>query len=383
MFIDEASIQVRAGHGGNGCVSFRREKFVPRGGPDGGDGGDGGSVILEVDANLRTLLEFRHRHIFAAGNGEGGQGKQMIGKRGADTIIRVPVGTVVEEWPSGLPMADLILPGDSLVVARGGHGGKGNVHFKTSRRRAPRKSTPGGLGEERGLRLTLKLLADVGLVGLPNVGKSTLLRRLSRATPRVGNFPFTTLQPSLGLVSVGDYDTFVLADLPGLVEGAHQGKGLGTRFLRHIERTRLLLILIDRASADPERDLATLLHELGSFSPALLRRPRILCYSRADLAPEGAAPLLAGEAPPAISAHTGEGIPELLRLLQVALAALRAEEPALPVPEDDELEEEAEEGVAGEQGRQPRPAFADLVESGCDLGPAPWPRRYFSEITEV
>jgi GTPase len=372
MFIDEATIQLRAGKGGNGCVSFRREKFVPRGGPDGGDGGNGGSVLLVVDPNLHTLLSFRHQNRFAAGNGEHGKGKQMFGRTGSDCVIRVPAGTVVQEWPSQIPMADLVVAGDSLVGARGGRGGKGNVHFKTSRRRAPRFATPGAPGEERSLRLTLKLLADVGLVGLPNVGKSTLLRRLSNATPKVGDFAFTTLQPNLGIVSLGDYDSFVLADLPGLVEGAHQGKGLGTRFLRHIERTRLLLLLIDRASPHPEEDVETLLHELGSFSAALLKRPRILCFSRIDLAPD-ATPILAGETVPAISAHTGQGIPELLQKIGEQLLHLRLrDQAALEMPE---------EGSAAVLPEEPA-SFADRVDAGEDLGPCPWPRRFLSEVGE-
>jgi GTP-binding protein len=329
-------------------------------------------VILVVDPNLRTLLSFRHQNRFAAGDGAPGLGKQMSGRRGADCIIRVPEGTVVEEADPVRPVADLVAAGESITAADGGRGGRGNIHFKSSRRRAPRQCTPGQPGEERVLRLTLKLLADVGLVGLPNVGKSTLLRRLSNATPKIGDFPFTTLHPNLGIVPLGEYDSFVLADLPGLVEGAHAGKGLGTRFLRHIERTRLLLILLDHGSAHPQEDLETLLGELGSFSPALLRRPRLLCTSRCDLAP-GAPPLrIAGETVPAISAVTGGGIPELLGALGRKLAELRAQE-GLPTPPAEGEEEKAEPDSSA--------AFADRVDRGEDLGPFPWPRRFFSEIS--
>jgi GTPase len=329
MFIDEADIQVRAGHGGHGCVSFRREKFVPKGGPDGGDGGDGGDVWLVVDPNIHTLLRFRHERLFVAGSGADGAGKQMSGEGGSDCAIAVPAGTLVEEGKTGRPVADLVMPGQRVLVARGGHGGRGNVHFKSSTRRAPRIATPGGEGEESELRLTLKLLADVGLVGLPNVGKSTLLRRLSNATPKIGDYPFTTLQPNLGIVAIGEYDSFVMADLPGLVEGAHQGRGLGLRFLRHIERTRLLLFLVDTASAHPEEDLQTLLSELAAFSRALGRRPRLVAYSRADVAPDAELPGLFGVEPLRISASTGAGIPELLEALGAKLRELREAEPAL------------------------------------------------------
>lgn len=405
MFIDEAVIQVRAGNGGHGCVSFRREKFVPKGGPDGGDGGDGGDVWLVVDPNIHTLLRFRHERFFAGGSGADGAGKQMFGEGGRDSVIAVPAGTVVEEGQTGRPVADLVTPGQRVLVARGGRGGKGNVHFKSSTRRAPRIATPGTLGEESELRLTLKLLADVGLVGLPNVGKSTLLRRLSNATPKIGDYAFTTLQPNLGIVAIGEYDSFVMADLPGLVEGAHEGRGLGLRFLRHIERTRLLLFLIDTASPHPSEDLDTLLGELAAFSRALGRRPRLVAYSRADLAQGGELAPLLGTEPLRISASTGAGIPELLEILGTRLRELREAEPAtaaalLARELADEEGEEGEEGVKGEEredggiadatdlaletgrdrgGRKVR-FFTDRVDRRLPLGPHPWPQRRLVEI---
>ncbi|MDM7915181.1 MAG: GTPase ObgE, partial [Candidatus Eisenbacteria bacterium] len=269
MFVDEARIRVLAGRGGDGCVSFRREKFVPRGGPDGGDGGKGGDVLLLVDPDLRTLLHLRHQTSFAAERGADGGRKQCFGRNGADVLIRVPAGTIVKDAKTGAWIADLVEPGASIAVARGGKGGKGNVHFKSARRRTPRIATPGEEGTERELILELRLPADVGLVGLPNVGKSTLLARVSNARPRIGDYPFTTLQPNLGIVAVGESFSFVMADIPGLVAGAHEGRGLGIRFLKHIERTRLLLFLIDALSRDRERDLRMLRAELHSFSPEL------------------------------------------------------------------------------------------------------------------
>ncbi|MBK8230271.1 MAG: GTPase ObgE [Candidatus Eisenbacteria bacterium] len=375
MFIDEAVITVRAGRGGDGCISFRREKYVPKGGPDGGDGGNGGDVIFVVDRNLRTLLRFRHERKFAAESGQSGMGKQMFGKRGEDITISVPAGTLVEDTMNGRILADLVDPGQRIVLAHGGRGGKGNVHFKTSTRRVPRIATDGTEGEEYELKLTLKLLADVGLVGLPNVGKSTLLARLSNAQPKVGNFAFTTIQPNLGIVPVSEFDSLVLADLPGLIEGASEGKGLGHRFLRHVERSRVLLVLIDAGSTRPKKDLAVLLAELEAWSPALLRRPRLVCYSRADLAVGKRLPVLGDESPtPRISAHTGAGVPELLRRLALLVRETEAVEGT-----NLEVLRALIEAHPSEEGR----AFADRIDLGESLGETPWPRQPYREVALV
>ena len=246
--VDEAEILVTAGNGGNGCVGFRREKFIPLGGPDGGDGGSGGSVWLLADENLNTLVDFRHQTTFRAQRGENGMGRQMYGKAGEDLTITVPVGTVVTNVSTDEVIGDLTRHGDRLLVAKGGKGGLGNMHFKSSITRAPRKATPGEEGEERLLKLELKLLADVGLLGFPNAGKSTFIRAVSAATPKVADYPFTTLYPNLGVVSVEAHRSFVIADIPGLIEGAADGAGLGATFLRHLQRTRLLLHLVDMAA---------------------------------------------------------------------------------------------------------------------------------------
>jgi len=286
VLADRASIQVAGGRGGSGCVSFRREKYVPKGGPDGGDGGDGGSVIVKVNSQLRTLLDFQSRTLFRADSGAHGSGNQKSGKSGQDLIVEVPLGTLVIDEDTGALLADMVEAGASLVAARGGRGGRGNARFATSTNRAPRTATPGGDGEARRLKLELRLIADVGLVGFPIVGKSTLLSRLSAARPKIADYPFTTLEPLLGLVRVRDEQSFVMADLPGLLEGAHLGKGLGHEFLRHIHRTRVLLILIDSLSPDPARDLAVLRRELREYDAALARRPSMVAVSRHDLAPE-------------------------------------------------------------------------------------------------
>lgn len=399
MFIDEVKVEVRAGDGGDGCVSFRREKYVPKGGPDGGDGGDGGRVILVVDRQVRTLLSFRHQRVFRAGNGQPGMGKQMFGKRGDDITLRVPAGTLVEDLEAGQVLADLTKDGDTVVVVQGGRGGKGNVHFKSATRRVPRIATPGTVGEARRLKLTLKLLADVGLVGLPNVGKSTLMKRISNATPRIGAFPFTTIRPNLGIVGLDEHRGIVLADLPGLIEGAHVGKGLGIRFLRHVERTRILLVLIDSSSSHPARDFEVLMHELEAFQPRLLRRPRLVCYSRADLAVGLELPEIDGQTPLRISAHTGEGVRDLLFRLGALVdqvEAEAAEEEALWQEEDsqDAAAERAEQSVrdaGGEFGLgdgDPRrigadgtESFADRVDRG-DIPDPPWPTEVFREAPQ-
>jgi GTP-binding protein len=288
--VDEAEIQVIAGNGGNGCVGFRREKFIPLGGPDGGDGGDGGSVWLIADENLNTLVDFRHQKQFRAQRGENGMGRQMYGKAGADLTITVPVGTVVMNVETDEVIGDLTRHGERLLVARGGKGGLGNMHFKSSTNRSPRKALPGLPGEERELKLELKLLADVGLLGFPNAGKSTLIRAVSAATPKVADYPFTTLYPNLGVVSVEAHRSFVIADIPGLIEGAADGAGLGAQFLRHLQRTRLLLHLVDIAPMEggvegisPAEQVRAIERELEKHDPELLAKPRWLVLNKADL----------------------------------------------------------------------------------------------------
>ncbi|MGN0863646.1 MAG: Obg family GTPase CgtA [Stenotrophomonas koreensis] len=288
--VDEAEIQVIAGNGGNGCVGFRREKFIPLGGPDGGDGGNGGSVWLVADENLNTLIDFRHERIFKAQRGENGMGRQMYGKGGEDKIITVPVGTVVINVATDEVIGDLTTHGDRLLVAKGGKGGLGNMHFKSSVNRSPRQALPGEEGEERLLKLELKLLADVGLLGFPNAGKSTFIRAVSAATPKVADYPFTTLYPNLGVVKVENYRSFVIADVPGLIEGAADGAGLGTQFLRHLQRTRLLLHLVDISPMEggvegvsPVEQVRAIERELAKHDPELLKKPRWLILNKADL----------------------------------------------------------------------------------------------------
>ena len=289
-FVDEAVISLFAGNGGNGAVSFRREKFIPLGGPDGGDGGDGGSIWLQADENLNTLIDFRHQRQFRAQRGENGMGRQMFGKAGEDVVIRVPVGTEVVNVATDEIIGDLTQDGQRLLVARGGHGGKGNVHFKSSLNRAPRKATSGSPGEERDIRMELKLLADVGLLGFPNAGKSTFIRAVSAATPKVADYPFTTLYPNLGVVSVEQDRSFVIADIPGIIEGAAEGAGLGSLFLRHVQRTRLLLHLVDMAPFDEAIDPATQVRaiedELRRYDPGMLEKPRWLVLNKGDLLDE-------------------------------------------------------------------------------------------------
>src|SRR5215468_8692072 len=286
MFVDEIDIFVKGGDGGAGCVSFRREKFVPRGGPDGGDGGDGGSVFLDADPDITTLLDFHYRRHYTAERGQHGKGANKHGRSGDDTVLRVPLGTVVFERETRAPLGDLSAPGQRLLVARGARGGRGNARFASSTNRAPRRADLGRAGEERWIHLELKLLADVGVVGFPNAGKSTLVSRLSAATPKIADYPFTTLTPTLGIVRVDEHSTFVIADLPGLIEGAAQGKGLGHRFLRHIERTHLLLHLIDldpTNDRDPVEDWQTIQDELGAYSDELAARPQIVAANKVEL----------------------------------------------------------------------------------------------------
>ena len=289
-FVDEATIRVQAGNGGHGCLSFRREKYVEKGGPDGGDGGDGGSVYLVADDSLNTLVDFRVARKFRAESGKGGGGRNMTGKSGDDLEVQVPCGTVIRDIDTGELIGDLIDPGQQCKVSDGGKGGLGNTRFKSSTNRAPRKTTNGTLGEARHLALELKVLADVGLVGMPNAGKSTLIRAMSAARPKVADYPFTTLHPNLGVVAVGRLQSFVMADIPGLIEGAAEGAGLGIRFLRHIQRTRLLLHLVDIAPIETDTTPADIFRaiesELLKFSEDLLQKPRWLVINKIDLLPE-------------------------------------------------------------------------------------------------
>ena len=288
-FVDEATIEVTAGKGGNGCVSFRREKFVPRGGPDGGDGGDGGSVYMEGDDALNTMIDYRYTRRFHAESGEAGRGRNCSGKSGNDLVLPVPLGTTVLDEVSGEVLGDIRKDGERLLVAQGGFHGLGNTRYKSSINRAPRQNSPGTEGESRQLKLELKVLADVGLLGLPNAGKSTLIRAVSAATPKVADYPFTTLIPNLGVVKVDAYRSFVVADIPGLMEGASEGAGLGIRFLKHLTRNRVLLHLVDVApldGGDPAEAACAVIRELEAFSPTLAQRPRWLVLNKTDLMDE-------------------------------------------------------------------------------------------------
>lgn len=324
-FFDEARITVIAGDGGNGAVSFRREKYVPRGGPDGGDGGKGGSVVMTADRNINTLIDFRYTRIYRAEHGQNGRGADCFGRGGQDMQLRVPVGTVVTDAETGELIADLDHDGAQAVVAKGGAGGLGNLRFKSSTNRAPRQSTPGEPGETRELKLELKVLADVGLLGMPNAGKSTFIRAVSAARPKVADYPFTTLYPNLGVVRVAAGQSFVIADIPGLIRGASEGAGLGHRFLKHLQRTRLLLHIIDIAPLDPGVDPVAeahaILDELKKFDPALFEKPRWLVLNKIDLLPEeereerieAIRSRLGADSVFSISAVTGEGCSALCR----------------------------------------------------------------------
>ena len=321
MFIDQATIHVRAGDGGNGIVSFRREKYIPKGGPDGGNGGHGGSVIIRADEQMTTLMDFRYRRRYQAMRGEHGMGSNKTGKSGEDTVIRVPVGTMVKDASGETTYADLIRPGQEYTAAHGGRGGRGNAMFATSTNQAPRKATHGEKGEDKTLVFELKLLADVGLVGLPNSGKSTLISRVSAAKPKIADYPFTTLIPNLGMVRYAEYKSFVLADMPGLIEGAHTGKGLGIEFLRHIERTRVLVYMIECLTDNPLGTFKILRHELREYNAALLKKPCIVAVSKIDLADDATLRELRDIRFPKhlpvifISSVSGSGIQELLDLL--------------------------------------------------------------------
>lgn len=336
-FIDEARIEVMAGDGGNGSASFRREKFIPRGGPDGGDGGRGGSIFAVADRNINTLIDYRYTRMHRAERGENGGNKDCYGKSGEDIVLRMPVGTVISDFDTGEFIADLDVDGKRVRIARGGKGGLGNLHFKSSVNRAPRKRTMGEAGERRMLKLELKVLADVGLLGMPNAGKSTFIRAVSAAKPKVADYPFTTLAPNLGVVRTDENRSFVIADIPGLIEGAAEGHGLGHRFLRHLQRTRVLLHLVDLAPFDPEadpvHDAKAIVEELRKYDESLYHKPRWLALNKLDLIPEDeraerVAAFLdaygAVERHFDISALTGDGCRPLIFALQDFLDADRA-----------------------------------------------------------
>ncbi len=334
QFIDRAKIFVQGGHGGNGCVAFRREKFVPKGGPSGGNGGKGGDVILEADRNVHTLLDFKYKRHYKAERGRHGEGNKRTGRSGRDLVIKVPVGTVVRDAETGEVLGDLTEHGQRLVVAKGGRGGRGNAEFATPTRRAPDFAEPGEPGEERWIELELKLLADVGLVGFPNAGKSTFLSRVTAARPEIADYPFTTLRPILGVAKVGDF-SFVIADIPGLIEGAHAGKGLGHEFLRHVERTKLLLHLIDLTdlTRDPKEAFEKINKELELYSPELAKKPQIVVGTKIDALvdrskieelkkyfEEKGYPFFA------VSAVTGEGMDELMWFVAKKLRELEVKD---------------------------------------------------------
>ncbi len=346
QFIDQAEIRARSGRGGDGCVSFRREKYVPKGGPDGGDGGDGGSVILEVDTQLSTLVDFTGHHHWSAGTGQPGSGSNSSGKQGADEIVRVPAGTLVYDRDTGVLLRDLVGEGDQVCVARGGKGGRGNARFATSTHQTPREFEQGGDAEQRWLRLELKLIADVGVVGLPNAGKSTLLSRVSRAHPKIADYPFTTLVPNLGIVALPGYRRFVMADVPGLIEGAHGGVGLGDTFLRHIERTRVIVHLVDLYPMDggptPAAAYRTIRGELEKYSSVLAAKTELVVASKLDIAGSDDPPELAalreelGVEVMGISAVSGRGLESLLSRVWDMLEAEGPAE-AEPAPSDQAL----------------------------------------------
>ena len=319
MFIDRAAISVSAGNGGDGACSFARFKFVPKGGPDGGDGGAGGSVFVRADGNLTTLLDYRYRHHWKAERGRNGSGSRKTGASGEDAYLPAPPGTEIWDVALGTLVGELLAPGDTVLIARGGRGGRGNARFATSTQQSPRRHDPGGVGESRDIELVLKLIADVGLLGEPNAGKSTLLSVISAARPKIAAYPFTTLEPGLGVVGLSDHRSFVVADIPGIIEGAHQGKGLGLTFLQHVERTRILAVLIPVDDPDPQGSYDLLLHEAGEFSTALLEREHVVVFTKSDLVPEGEqvpsvhAPDARGTA--VISSVTRAGLDEFLELL--------------------------------------------------------------------
>ena len=381
-FVDEATIEVTAGKGGNGCVSFRREKFVPKGGPDGGDGGDGGSVLLEGDDALNTMIDYRYTRRFRADNGEAGRGRNCSGKSGADLILPVPLGTTVFDEDSGEVLGDIREAGERLLVAQGGFHGLGNTRYKSSVNRAPRQSSPGTEGESRKLKLELKVLADVGLLGLPNAGKSTLIRAVSAATPKVADYPFTTLIPSLGVVKVDAHRSFVVADIPGLIEGASEGAGLGIRFLKHLTRNRVLLHLVDVApidGSDPAEAACAVIRELERFSPTLAARPRWLVLNKIDLLDEAevaacrerVVAALGWEGPvyeiSAVSGqHTNTLCGDLMTHLETQAEALRSDSDADAAEQlaQEQMQREARERIASLQAA--RAAARARAKEGLD-----------------
>lgn len=344
-FIDEATIDVAAGNGGSGCASFRREKFIPFGGPDGGDGGRGGSVWAVGDRNLNTLIDFRYARRHEARNGEAGRGSDQFGAAGADVVLRMPMGTIISDAENGAVLAELLVPGERVLLAKGGDGGFGNLHYKSSTNRAPRQKTPGWPGEQKKLKLELRVLADVGLLGMPNAGKSTLIAAISNARPKIADYPFTTLHPNLGVVRVGPEQSFVVADVPGLIEGASEGAGLGHQFLRHLQRTQLLWHVVDLApfddSVDPVAQARAIVAELKKYDPALHAKPRWLVLNKLDMLDaderdkrvKDFVRRLRWKGPVfAISALTREGCEQLVRAAYEHVAAARREVPADPDP---------------------------------------------------
>ncbi|MGK2922226.1 MAG: GTPase ObgE [Methyloceanibacter sp.] len=337
QFLDEAKVFVRSGNGGNGCVSFRREKFIEFGGPNGGDGGKGGDVIVECVANLNTLLDFRYQQHFKAKKGGNGMGQNRTGAGGADVVLKVPPGTQILDEDGETMIADLTEPGQRIVLLEGGNGGFGNVKFKTSTNRAPRRANPGQPGEEMYIWLRLKLIGDAGIIGLPNAGKSTFLATVSAAKPKIADYPFTTLIPNLGVVRIDGFD-FVLADIPGLIEGAHEGAGIGDRFLGHVERTAVLLHLVDATGEDPVEAYEIVRGEVEAYGAGLDEKPEVLVLSKADAVPRDeikkkarALKKASGVTPLIVSAATGEGVQEVLRALATEIQEERAREKAAPV----------------------------------------------------
>lgn len=393
-FVDEATIHVQAGKGGDGCVSFRREKFIAKGGPNGGDGGDGASVWFQADENLNTLIEYQYKRSYKAENGEPGKGRDMTGRKGEDLVLKVPVGTTLRDIDTDEILADLTEHGQTVRIAQGGFHGLGNNRFKSSVNRAPRQFTKGSLGEARNLKLELKVLADVGLLGLPNAGKSTLIRSVSAARPKVADYPFTTLVPNLGVVRVDALQSFVIADIPGLIAGAADGAGLGIRFLKHLVRTRLLLHVVDMMPFDntlPEDNARVIADELEKFSPALMERPRWLVLNKLDLLPEAerqqaverVVQALDWQGPVyAVSALSGDGLQALVQDAARHLAAVKEQLAASPEAqeEDDALHQQIEEEArnriaavaAARRARRDRSDDDDDDDHDVDIEYAPY-----------